>query len=125
LHDISQMVAKKLGLDQRLVGGHFRGRVLQRHARLCRQGGGALCVVRRGRQAIGCDFLFEKTSQSFDFHDDILCQDLRYQRRLWRGTDFVEMTGGFGLGHELSYAVIERAFRHQISTSVPAALIVS
>jgi hypothetical protein len=35
------------------------------------------------------------------------------------------MTGGFGLGHELSYAVIERAFRHQISASIPAALIVS
>jgi hypothetical protein len=70
-------------------------------------------------------FLFEKTSQSCDLDDDILCQDLRYQRRLWCSTDLVEVTGGFRLGHELSYAVIERTFRHEISTSVRAALIVS
>ncbi|WP_190241879.1 hypothetical protein [Bradyrhizobium algeriense] len=38
--------------------------------------------------------------------------------------DFVKMTCGLRLGHKLSYAVVQRAFRQQIGASVCTALIV-
>jgi hypothetical protein len=85
----------------RVGGCDLRRRILQHHPQLCRQGRGALCVVSCWAARSVATFLFEKTSQSCDLDDDILCQDLRYQRRLWCSTDLVEVTGGFRLGHEL------------------------
>src|SRR5437762_9593031 len=69
----------------------------------------------------GCSL--EKIPQPGEFNDLLGGQNSADQFSLRSGVDLVQMTQRCGFGHELPYALVQRAIRNEVGTRVADALV--
>jgi hypothetical protein len=65
----------------------------------------------------------KKIPQPGEFNDLLRGQNSADRFSLRNGVDLVQMTQGWGFGHELPYALVESAIRNEVGTRVADALV--